>query len=332
MGRRAQLVAGAPGPGGRLPELLLGPRRAAQLRPAGPAGRSPTPSASAYQRTGPILTTATPRPPWRSGRLDQRPDDFSPAKQSSSGSSNTAFPAGDNVDAPLRPLHLRLDQRRPPTTTASSSSRHGSQGWLAGRRRPGRRRVGRIKVSLPGARAGPDGRLLRQGDRHRAGPVAVPRSTTRRSPARTPPTPRSAPAGVRRPSRRRWPATSRRRPRRDFAPLEAGIVDEETYVEQGAVVWERRAHLGSTCPTSSRTLAARSRTCSCSAPRSTDEFSTSSWGCDPNRHRRRRNPYYDDVEDDDVAGRPGRDREGYIRSAYERRTRPSPSAAICSGQ
>ena len=100
----------------------------------------------------------------------------------------------------------------------------------------------------------------------------------------------------------------------DFAPLEAGIVDEDTYVEQG-LAWKDAhwAYLHYIF----ETLGVQPNLLLLGAP-TTDEFShqfmalTTPKDIDGNP-----NPYYDDVTNDDVPDGRVAVREGYIRSAYQ---------------
>jgi hypothetical protein len=138
----------------------------------------------------------------------------------------------------------------------------------------------------------------------------------------------------------------------DFAPLEAGIVDEDTYVEQG-LFW-KDAHwkylryilkndgVATVGGGSIRGLGVDADLLMLGNP-VTDEFShqflalivPTDLDGDPN-------PYYDDVEDDDIPDGRVQIREGYIRSAYneadgtldlgrERRraTRAAPRRSTC---
>ena len=99
----------------------------------------------------------------------------------------------------------------------------------------------------------------------------------------------------------------------DFAPLEAGIVDEDTYVEQG-LKW-KDAHFG-VPPLHHRELGVEPDLLMLGNP-VTDEFSTSSWrSITPTDMDGDPNPYYDDVTNDDVPDGRVAIREGYIRAAY----------------
>ncbi|HET9496697.1 MAG TPA: alkaline phosphatase family protein, partial [Chloroflexia bacterium] len=100
----------------------------------------------------------------------------------------------------------------------------------------------------------------------------------------------------------------------DFAPLEAGIVDEDTYVEQG-LKW-KDAHWGY-LDFIFNTVGLEPNLLMLGSP-VTDEFqhqfmalvTPTDMDGDPN-------PYYDDVEGDGILDGRVDIREGYIRSAYE---------------
>lgn len=113
----------------------------------------------------------------------------------------------------------------------------------------------------------------------------------------------------------------------DFAPLEAGIVDEDTYIEQG-LMW-KDAHWtylqyilgsdpvdtvsGGTLPG----LGVEADLLMMGNP-VTDEFSHQFMGLvTPTDMDGNPNPYYDDLTDDDIPDGRLAIREGYIRSAYE---------------
>jgi 2',3'-cyclic-nucleotide 2'-phosphodiesterase (5'-nucleotidase family)/predicted AlkP superfamily phosphohydrolase/phosphomutase len=100
----------------------------------------------------------------------------------------------------------------------------------------------------------------------------------------------------------------------DFAPLEAGIVDEDTYVEQG-VMWKDAhwAYLEYII----ETLGVKPDLLMVGAP-TTDEFQHQFTGLvtkkaiDGNP-----NPYFDDLTNDDIPDGRVAIREGYIRTAYQ---------------
>lgn len=100
----------------------------------------------------------------------------------------------------------------------------------------------------------------------------------------------------------------------DFAPLEAGIVDEDTYVEQGLMWkdahWAYLEHIFTTLGVDADLLLLGTPV--------TDEFSHQFMGLvTPKDIDGNRNPFFDDVTDDDVPDGRVAAREGYIRAAYE---------------
>lgn len=100
----------------------------------------------------------------------------------------------------------------------------------------------------------------------------------------------------------------------DFAPLEAGIVDEDTYVEQG-LMWKDAhwAYLRYII----EDLEVEPDLLMLGTP-VTDEFSHQFMALvTPTDIDGDPNPYFDDVEDDDIPDGRLEVREGYIRSAYE---------------
>lgn len=100
----------------------------------------------------------------------------------------------------------------------------------------------------------------------------------------------------------------------DFAPLEARIIDEATYVQQGLQLQKAYGDavlnyiLGTLQPDTELALVGYPVT---------DEFSHQFLGLlTPTDMDGNPNPYYDDIENDDVADNRLTIREGYIRSAY----------------
>jgi 2',3'-cyclic-nucleotide 2'-phosphodiesterase (5'-nucleotidase family)/predicted AlkP superfamily phosphohydrolase/phosphomutase len=99
----------------------------------------------------------------------------------------------------------------------------------------------------------------------------------------------------------------------DFAPLEAGIIDEDTYVEQGLMWsdfhWAALSYILTTVQPDTDLLMLGNPV--------TDEFAHQFLGLlveqdidgDPN-------PYFDDLTDDDIPDGRLDEREGYIRAAY----------------
>ena len=104
----------------------------------------------------------------------------------------------------------------------------------------------------------------------------------------------------------------------DFAPLEAGIVDEDTYVEQG-LRWKDAhwAYLEYILGPAPEGLGVKPDLLLVGNP-VTDEFSHQFMGLvTPTDIDGNPNPYFDDVTNDDVPDGRVAAREGYIRSAYE---------------
>jgi len=113
----------------------------------------------------------------------------------------------------------------------------------------------------------------------------------------------------------------------DFAPLEAGIVDEDTYIEQG-LMW-KNAHwkyleyilgTGQVDTVSGGTISGLGVAADLLMLGSpvTDEFSHQFMGLfTPTDMDGNANPYYDDLTNDDIPDGRLAIREGYIRSAYE---------------
>jgi 2',3'-cyclic-nucleotide 2'-phosphodiesterase (5'-nucleotidase family)/predicted AlkP superfamily phosphohydrolase/phosphomutase len=104
----------------------------------------------------------------------------------------------------------------------------------------------------------------------------------------------------------------------DFAPLEAGIVDEDTYVEQG-LTWKDAhwAYLEYILGPAPSGLGVKPDLLLVGNP-VTDEFSHQFMGLvTPTDIDGNPNPFYDDVTNDDVLDGRIDEREGYIRAAYE---------------
>jgi 2',3'-cyclic-nucleotide 2'-phosphodiesterase (5'-nucleotidase family) len=99
----------------------------------------------------------------------------------------------------------------------------------------------------------------------------------------------------------------------DFAPLEAGIIDEDTYVEQGLMWkdfhWAALEYILDEVQPDTDLLMLGAPT--------TDEFSHQFMGLvTPTDIDGRPNPYFDDLTNDNVPDGRTAIREGYIRSAY----------------
>ncbi|MBA2254533.1 MAG: alkaline phosphatase family protein [Chloroflexi bacterium] len=100
----------------------------------------------------------------------------------------------------------------------------------------------------------------------------------------------------------------------DFAPLEARVVDEETYVQQGLDLHEGYAN--ATLDYILGTLQPDTELAMVGLP-VTDEFSHQFMGLyTPTDMDGDPNPYYDDVDDDDVPDGRLAIREGFVKSAY----------------
>ena len=103
----------------------------------------------------------------------------------------------------------------------------------------------------------------------------------------------------------------------DFAPLEAGIVDEDTYVQQG-LMWKDAhwAYLNYILGPAPAGLGVKPDLLMVGVP-TTDEFSHQFMALTtPTDMDGDPNPYFDDATDDDVPDGRVAIREGYIRSAY----------------
>jgi len=100
----------------------------------------------------------------------------------------------------------------------------------------------------------------------------------------------------------------------DFAPLEAGIIDEDTYVEQGLMWkdfhWPALEYILEVVQPDTDLLLLGNPV--------TDEFSHQFMGLvTPTDIDGNPNPYFDDLTNDDIPDVRTEIREGYIRSAYE---------------
>jgi 2',3'-cyclic-nucleotide 2'-phosphodiesterase (5'-nucleotidase family)/predicted AlkP superfamily phosphohydrolase/phosphomutase len=104
----------------------------------------------------------------------------------------------------------------------------------------------------------------------------------------------------------------------DFAPMEAGIVDEDTYVEQG-LMWKDAhwAYLRYILGPAPEGLGIKPDLALVGAP-TTDEFQHQFTALVTKTDiDGKPNPYYDDITNDDIPDGRVAIREGYIRSAYE---------------
>ncbi|HKY55920.1 MAG TPA: 5'-nucleotidase C-terminal domain-containing protein, partial [Anaerolineales bacterium] len=113
----------------------------------------------------------------------------------------------------------------------------------------------------------------------------------------------------------------------DFAPLEAGIVDEDTYIQQGLMWkdahWKYLQYILGTAPVPTVSggtipgLGVAADLLLIGNP-VTDEFSHQFMGLiTPTDMDGNANPYFDDLTNDDIPDGRVNIREGYIRSAYE---------------
>jgi 2',3'-cyclic-nucleotide 2'-phosphodiesterase (5'-nucleotidase family)/predicted AlkP superfamily phosphohydrolase/phosphomutase len=245
------------------------------------------------------------------------PASYSPAMQEQVKLTNTAFPAGDNFDR-FYDLYI-YDSTNDSTTNydrvlavPSTSGKNGNaavanlaQGEWAD-----------VKVTLIGARAGQTaGWYLKAIDiapdlsQFRIYFTSIARSNATYNGCTYEPG-CATPLGFEETLNADFPSSTAA----DFAPLEAGIVDEDTYVEQG-LKW-KDAHWGY-LDFIFNTVGLEPNLLMLGSP-VTDEFqhqflaliTPTDMDGDPN-------PYYDDVENDNVPDGRVEIREGYIRSAYE---------------
>ena len=241
------------------------------------------------------------------------PASFSPAMQEQLKLTNTAFPATDNVDR-FYDLYIydstddgtaNYDQVLAVDSTAAKDGSQAAADLAAGE-------WADVKVTLTGGRAGQTaGFYLKAVD------IAPDLSTFRvyfTSIARVNATYNAlgsaGSAAFEETLARDFPTSTAA----DFAPLEAGIVDEDTYVEQGLkwkdAHWAYLEHIFNDLGVQPDLLLLGNPV--------TDEFAHQFLALtvpvdmdgDPN-------PYYDDATNDDVPDGRVAIREGYIRSAYE---------------
>ena len=162
------------GPGRRLPQFFSDRGIAAQLRPARPAGRR--------QRLRRRLPAGRPRP--TAAGWTNVPASFSPAEQQQFKLTTTAFPAATTPTASTTSTSTtRPTTARRTTTTCWSCRPTRRPRTAAAPRRPTSRQGdwADVKVTLDRRARRPDRRLLREGDRDRARPVASSASTSPRS-------------------------------------------------------------------------------------------------------------------------------------------------------
>jgi 2',3'-cyclic-nucleotide 2'-phosphodiesterase (5'-nucleotidase family)/predicted AlkP superfamily phosphohydrolase/phosphomutase len=244
------------------------------------------------------------------------PVSYSPAREEQLKVTNTAFPASDNIN---RAFDLYVyDQTDDGVTNydrvlavPATAAKNGAQavanlgqgGWAD------------VKVTLTGARAGQTaGFYLKAVDiapdlsRFRVYFTSIARANASYLGCTYAPG-CASPLGFEQTLNAQFPSSTAA----DFAPLEAGIIDEDTYVEQG-LKWED-AHFAYLHYIFG-TLGVRPELLMLGTP-STDEFSHQFMGLvTATDMDGRPNPYFDDLNGDGV--RDGRltVREGYIQRAY----------------
>jgi 2',3'-cyclic-nucleotide 2'-phosphodiesterase (5'-nucleotidase family)/predicted AlkP superfamily phosphohydrolase/phosphomutase len=245
------------------------------------------------------------------------PRSYSPARQQRLKVTNTAFPAADNVDR-FYDLYIYDSSNNRRTSynrvliVPESAGKSGSA--AVANLREGR--WADVKVTLTGGRAGQTAgfyvkaiEIAANLSKFRLYYTSIQRANASYNGCTYAPGCNTA-LGFEETLNAKFPTSTAA----DFAPLEAGIVDEDTYVEQG-LRWKDAhfAYLNHIV----KTLGVKPDLLLVGNP-VTDEFSHQFLGLltrtdmdgDPN-------PYYDDVAGD--GSRDGRleEREGYIRSAYK---------------
>ena len=240
------------------------------------------------------------------------PASFSPAKQETLTVTNTAFPATDNV---TRTYDLYI----------YDSTNNGKKSYnrvllapsTAGK--DGSQKAADLKAGRLGGREGhadgrprrPDGGLLRESDRDRPdlSKFRVYFTSISRVNATYNALGAAGSAAFEEKLAHDFPTSTAA----DFAPLEALIIDEDTYVEQG-LMW-KDAHFGylryilKTLDYSPKFLMVGTPT--------TDEFQHQFMGLiTPTDMDGDPNPYYDDLTNDNIPDGRVAIREGYIRAAY----------------
>jgi 2',3'-cyclic-nucleotide 2'-phosphodiesterase (5'-nucleotidase family)/predicted AlkP superfamily phosphohydrolase/phosphomutase len=244
------------------------------------------------------------------------PTSFSPAMQEQLKLTNTAFPAADNVDRfydfyiydSTNDSATNYDHVLVVPSTASKNGNAAVADLAQGK-------WADVKVTLTGGRAGQTA-----GFYLKAIEIAPDLSTFRiyfTSIARVNATYNgctyapgcNTPLGFEQTLAANFPTSTAA----DFAPLEAGIVDEDTYVEQG-LMWKDAhwAYLDYIF----NTLSVHPDLLFLGTP-VTDEFSHQFMGLyTPTDIDGNPNPYFDDVTNDDIPDGRVEIREGYVRSAY----------------
>ncbi|MGH2920949.1 MAG: 5'-nucleotidase C-terminal domain-containing protein [Gaiellaceae bacterium] len=244
------------------------------------------------------------------------PASFSPARQETVKLTNTAFPASDNVDR-FYDLYI-YDSTNDSTTNydtvlvvPSTAGRDGSAAVAD----LSRGEWADVKVTLVGARAGQTVGFFLKAidlsptlDRFRLYFTSLARANASYNGCTYAPG-CATPLGFEETLNRDFPSSTAA----DFAPLEAHIVDEDTYVEQGLqwadAHWAYLRYIFETLDVEADLLLIGNPV--------TDEFSHQFMGLvTPTDIDGDPNPYFDDLTNDDVPDGRTAIREGYIRSAY----------------
>ena len=310
------LRARAAGPGRRLPVVHRRPRNRC--------------STSTFQGTSPraSASSTSSRSSRRAAGWTNVPTSFSPAKQ-------TSFTACERPDSGWRALgrvRLRLDERqRPSTTTACSSSTPLRRTPRTARRRlrrcagaSGRTPKSRsYRARSPGRTAGFHMKLIdlsADAETFRLYFTSVQRANATYNALGA-----AGSTAFEETLNKDFPTSTAA----DFAPLEAGIVDEDTYVEQGLkwtdAHWAYLEHIIDRLGVEPDLLLLGNPV--------TDEFHTSSWRSDtPTDMDGDPNPYFDDVDGRRVPDGRMAIREGYIRSRVRGGRRDARSRARADGR
>ena len=245
------------------------------------------------------------------------PRTYSPAKQQQLKVTNTAFPATDNEDR-FYDLYI-YDSSNNGRKSYDRVLVVPSTAGKDGSKRVANLRAGRwadIKVSLIGGRAGQTAgfylkaiEISRDLSKFRLYYTSIARANATYNGCTYAPG-CSAPLGFEETLNAKFPSSTAG----DFAPLEAGIIDEDTYVEQGLKWGDAHfaylEHIFKTLKVKPDLLLLGNPT--------TDEFQHQFLGLiTPRDMDNDANPYYDDVNGDGTRDRRVSEREGYIRAAYE---------------
>jgi 2',3'-cyclic-nucleotide 2'-phosphodiesterase (5'-nucleotidase family) len=245
------------------------------------------------------------------------PPSFSPAKQEQLKLTNTAFPAADNLDR-FYDLYIydSTNDRKTNYDRVWVAPDTAAKDGKAAVAKLGRGAWADVKVSLIGGRAGQSaGFYLRLVDlssdlsQFRLYFTSIARANATYHGC-TYAAGCNTPLGFEETLNRDFPSSTAA----DFAPLEAGIVDEETYVQQG-LRW-KNAHFAY-LRYIFKVLGIRPDLLLLGSP-ITDEFSHQFMALTtPTDMDGDPNPYYDDVTNDDIPDGRLKEREGYLRAAYQ---------------